>query len=202
MLGPSQPIILHLLELPMMEKALNGVKMELIDGAFPLVKEIITATNPEVGFKDADVCVMVGAKPRGPGMERKDLLGANAKIFKAQGEVLNRVAKKTVRVLVVGNPANTNALIMSKYAPSIPKENFTALTRLDQNRAVGQVAERLGVPLFKVRNAIIWGNHSATQFPDVAHAYVDSLYGPGLHESVRTALNNETYQKEEFVKTV
>ena len=131
MLGPSQSIILHLLELPSMAKALEGVKMELIDGAFPLVKEIVTATDPEVGFKDVDVCVMVGAKPRGPGMERKDLLAGNAKIFKAQGEVLNRVAKKTVRVLVVGNPANTNALIMAKYAPTIPKENFTALTRLD-----------------------------------------------------------------------
>ncbi len=137
MLGPSQPIILHLVELPVMEKALNGVKMELIDGAFPLVKEVVTATDPEIGFKDADVCVMVGAKPRGPGMERKDLLSANAKIFKIQGEIINRVAKKSVRVLVVGNPANTNALIMSKYAPTIPPENFTALTRLDQNRAVG-----------------------------------------------------------------
>jgi malate dehydrogenase len=129
------------LELPQAEKVLDGLVMELKDGAYTCVKQIIPATDPEVAFKDVDVCVMVGARPRGPGMERADLLSANAEIFKLQGAALDKVAKKNVKVCVVGNPANTNALIASHYAPSIPKENFSALTRLDQNRAVSQIAD-------------------------------------------------------------
>lgn len=140
MFGPYQQIVLILLDLPNHTNILNGVKMELDDGAFPLVKEIITTTSLDEAFKDLDVALLVGAKPRGPGMERKDLLTANAKVFETQGQALNKFAKKTVKVCVVGNPANTNALICSKNAPSIPKENFTALTRLDQNRAVTQIA--------------------------------------------------------------
>ena len=131
MFGPYQKVILQLIELPVAEKVLQGLVMELKDGAYNLVHEIIGTTDSDVGFKDADVCVLVGAKPRGPGMERSDLLSANAKIFEAQGKSIDKVAKKTVKVLVVGNPANTNALICSHYAPSIPKQNFSALTRLD-----------------------------------------------------------------------
>ena len=136
MFGPYQKVILQLLELPAAEGPLKGLCLELQDGAYPLLAEIRPSTNAEEAFKDADVAVLVGAKPRGPGMERKDLLNENTKIFKAQGEALDKVAKKTVKVCVVGNPANTNALIASHYAPSIPKKNFTALTRLDQNRAL------------------------------------------------------------------
>lgn len=135
MFGPYQRVILHLLELPFAQKALDGLVMELNDGAYELLADIVATTDPLVGFKDIDVAVLVGARPRGPGMERSDLLMANKDIFKVQGEALNQVAKKTVKVCVVGNPANTNALIASHYAPSIPKQNFTALTRLDQNRA-------------------------------------------------------------------
>lgn len=136
--------------------------MELRDGAFPLVADIKPSTNVEEAFDQADVAILVGAKPRGPGMERKDLLNDNAKIFKAQGEAIEKFAKKTIKVLVVGNPANTNALICSHYAPSIPKKNFTALTRLDQNRAISQLAEKTGSRVEDIKNVIIWGNHSLT----------------------------------------
>lgn len=148
--------------MPFAEGALKGLVLELQDGAFPLVDQIIATTDPEVAFKDADAAVLVGAKPRGPGMERSDLLNENAKIFKAQGDAINRLSKKNIKVLVVGNPANTNALIASHYAPSVPKKNFTALTRLDQNRAVSQLAEKTKSKVEDVRNVIIWGNHSAT----------------------------------------
>lgn len=133
---------------------------------------IVATTKVEEAFAQADVAVLVGAKPRGPGMERKDLLNENAKIFKAQGEALDKFAKKNVKVLVVGNPANTNALIASHYAPSIPKKNFTALTRLDQNRALSQLSEKLKAPVEDIKNVIIWGNHSLTQYPDVNHGQV------------------------------
>lgn len=136
--------------------------MELKDGAYTCIQEIIPTTDPLVAFKDADVAVLVGARPRGPGMERADLLTANAKIFQAQGEAINQVAKKTVKVAVVGNPANTNALICSQYAPSIPKANFTAMTRLDENRAYSEIADKVGTHLDKINNIFIWGNHSAT----------------------------------------
>ena len=136
LLGPYQPLILHLIELPVAEKALEGLVMELKDGAFPLVKDIVATTDVEVGFKNIDIALLVGARPRGPGMERKDLLSANAAIFKTQGAALNKFAKPTTKVVAVGNPANTNALIASTFAPNIPKQNFSALTRLDENRAV------------------------------------------------------------------
>merc|ERR1711923_170045 len=147
--------------------------MEINDCALPLVSEVVATDGPNIGFKDIDAAFLVGAMPRREGMERKDLLAANVKIFKIQGQALDRFAKKSVKVLVVGNPANTNALICSHYAPSIPKENFSAMTRLDQNRASAQLAMKAGVPISAVKGAIIWGNHSSTQFPDAAHATVD-----------------------------
>ena len=156
--------------------------MELNDGAYSNVAQIIPSTDPLEAFKDADVAVLVGARPRGPGMERADLLTANAKIFQAQGAALDKVAKKTVKVCVVGNPANTNALIASHYAPSIPKENFTALTRLDQSRAESIIAERVGAPVDSVKNIIIWGNHSASQYPDTFQA---TIGGKPLREVVK-----------------
>lgn len=182
MFGPYQKVILQLIELPAAEKVLQGLIMELKDGAYTLVHEIIGTTDSDVGFKDADVCVLVGAKPRGPGMERSDLLSANAKIFEAQGKSIDKVAKKTVKVLVVGNPANTNALIASHFAPSIPKQNFTALTRLDQNRAVSIIAEKTGASIEEIKNIHIWGNHSATQYPDTFHA---TIKGKDLREVVK-----------------
>lgn len=182
MFGPYQKVILQLIELPAAEKVLQGLVMELKDGAYTLVHEIIGTTDPDVGFKNADVCVLVGAKPRGPGMERSDLLSANAKIFEAQGKSIDKVAKKTVKVLVVGNPANTNALIASHFAPSIPKQNFTALTRLDQNRAHSIIGERTGAAIEDIKNIHIWGNHSATQYPDTFHANVK---GKDLREVVK-----------------
>lgn len=162
MFGPYQKVILQLIELPNAEGPLKGLCMELMDGAYPLVHQIIPTTDALVGFKDADVALLVGARPRGPGMERSDLLSANAKIFQAQGQAIDKVAKKTIKVCVVGNPANTNALIASHYAPSIPKKQFTALTRLDQSRAISQIAGKTGCQVEDVNNIIIWGNHSAT----------------------------------------
>jgi malate dehydrogenase len=201
MFGPYQKIILHLLDIPAMEKSLQGVKMELEDGAFPLVTDVVVATSTDVGFKDIDVALLVGAKPRGPGMERKDLLRDNGNIFKAQGKDLDKYAKKTVKVLVVGNPANTNALICSLNAPSIPKENFTALTRLDQNRAMAQVATKVGVAVEKVRNVIIWGNHSATQYPDIHHAVFVDHPVEGQTDSIKSAVCDKWF-KEEFIPKV
>ena len=201
LLGPYQRIILQLLDLPAAEKALEGVKMELDDGAFPLLSEIITTSDPETGFKDADVAILVGARPRGPGMERKDLLSANGKIFEAQGKVIDKVAKKTIKVCVVGNPANTNALIASLNAPSIPRENFTALTRLDQSRAAGMIADNVGVPVDTVKNVIIWGNHSATQYPDISHAVLTDFPVAGNSDSV-VANVDEAWYKETYIPKV
>uniref|UniRef100_A0A1B6BZH4 Malate dehydrogenase n=1 Tax=Clastoptera arizonana TaxID=38151 RepID=A0A1B6BZH4_9HEMI len=197
--GHKQPIILHLLDIPPMMGVLDGVVMEIADCALPLVRGVVPTADPAAAFKDVEAAFLVGAMPRKQGMERKDLLSANVKIFKDQGEALNKYAKKNVLVLVVGNPANTNALICSKYAPSIPKENFSAMTRLDQNRAQAQVAARLKVPVDKVKNVIIWGNHSSTQFPDASNATVDQN---GKAVPVPKALNNDAWLKEEFVKTV
>merc|ERR1711944_23487 len=176
--GQDQPIILQLLDIPPAMGVLEGVCMEIDDCAMPLVNAIIPTDNPEIAFKDADACFMVGAMPRREGMERKDLLAANVKIFKVQGESLDKFAKKSVKVMVVGNPANTNALICSHYAPSIPKENFSAMTRLDQNRAAAQLANKAGVGVADVKNVIIWGNHSSTQFPDAAHATISGKPAP------------------------
>merc|ERR1712198_265956 len=171
--GEDQPLILHLLDIAPMMGVLNGVVMEIHDCAMTLVQEVVATDDPNVAFKDIDAAFLVGAMPRKEGMERKDLLAANVKIFKVQGEALDKFAKKSVKVLVVGNPANTNALIASQCAPSIPKENFSALTRLDQNRATSQIAMKCGVPANKVEKVTIWGNHSATQYPDAWSATVD-----------------------------
>ncbi|KAJ4440629.1 malate dehydrogenase, cytoplasmic [Periplaneta americana] len=197
--GADQPLILHLLDIPPMMGVLGGVVMEIMDCALPLVREVIPTADPAVAFKDVEAAFLVGAMPRKEGMERKDLLSANVKIFKVQGEALDKYAKKTVKVLVVGNPANTNALICSKYAPSIPRENFTAMTRLDQNRGCSQIADRLKVPVGQVKNVIIWGNHSATQVPDANSATVD--LGSG-HVPVVEALKNDEWLKGEFITTV
>merc|ERR1719516_131113 len=171
--GPNQPLILHLLDISPMMGVLNGVVMELQDSALPLLRDVIATDNASVAFKDIDAAFLVGAMPRKEGMERKDLLAANVKIFKVQGQAMEKYAKKSVKVLVVGNPANTNALICSHYAPSIPKENFSAMTRLDQNRAAGQLALKLGKPVNSIKKVTIWGNHSSTQFPDASQATAD-----------------------------
>lgn len=171
-LGPNQPVIVHLLDItPMMEK-LKGVKMEIDDCAFPLVEGVVVTDDVKTAFEGADYVFMVGAFPRKDGMERKDLLAKNAAIFKEQGKALNDFASRNVKVLVVGNPANTNARIAQACAPDLPKENFTAMTRLDHNRATSFIAHKAGVLGKEVKNVIIWGNHSSTQFPDVAHATV------------------------------
>ncbi|MCE9680891.1 malate dehydrogenase [Halomonas alkalisoli] len=173
MLGPDQPVILQLLEITPAMDALNGVVMEVNDCAFPLVQDIVATDDPNVAFKDADFALLVGARPRGPGMERKDLLEANAAIFSVQGKALNDNASRDVRVLVVGNPANTNALIASCNAPDLSPRQFTAMTRLDHNRALTQLAQKTGKRVTDVESMIIWGNHSATQYPDLAHCKVD-----------------------------
>ena len=200
MFGPYQKVILNLLELPFAEGPLKGLVLELKDGAFPLLADIKPTLDVDEAFDQIDVAVLVGAKPRGPGMERKDLLNENAKIFKVQGESLNKVAKKNVKVLVVGNPANTNALIASHYAPSIPKQNFTALTRLDQNRAISQLSDKLKVRVEDFKNVIIWGNHSLTQYPDVNHGEV--LVSGGQKKKIREALNDDAYFNDEFISKV
>lgn len=172
MLGPDQPVILQCLEITPALEALKGVVMELEDCAFPLVAGIVQTDDANVAFKDADYCLLVGARPRGPGMERKDLLEANAAIFSAQGKAINDHASRDVKVLVVGNPANTNALIAYRNAPDLNPGQFTAMTRLDHNRAVAQLAEKAGKHNTDVAGVIIWGNHSATQYPDIHHATV------------------------------
>lgn len=173
MLGKDQPVILQLLEIPQAMDALNGVVMEVNDCAFPLVQDIVATDDPNVAFKNADFALLVGARPRGPGMERKDLLEANAAIFSVQGKALNDHASRDVRVLVVGNPANTNALIASCNAPDLDAGQFTAMTRLDHNRALTQLAQKTGKHVTDVEGMIIWGNHSATQYPDLAQCTVD-----------------------------
>lgn len=197
--GPNQRLILHLLDIPPMMGVLEGVVMELADCALPLLASVVPTTDPAVAFKDVASAFLVGAMPRKQGMERKDLLSANVKIFKVQGEALNNYARKDVKVLVVGNPANTNALVCSHYAPSIPKENFSAMTRLDQNRAQAQIAARLGVGIAHVKNVIIWGNHSSTQYPDAKNATVELN---GAQKSVVDAVADNDYLNGEFVETV
>ena len=173
MLGNDQPIILQLLEITPALNALNGVAMELDDCAFPLLKSITCTDNLDVAFKDSDYAILVGARPRGPGMERKDLLEANAAIFSAQGKALNKHANNSAKILVVGNPANTNALIAQRNAPDINPRNFTAMTRLDHNRAITQLAQKLNASLSSITNMTIWGNHSSTQYPDLHNVKVD-----------------------------
>src|SRR6187431_363732 len=173
MLGPDQPVNLHLLEITPALGALNGVVMELNDCAFPTLNKVIATDDAKVAFKDLKVGLLVGARPRGPGMERKDLLLANAQIFSAQGKALDAVANRNVRVLVVGNPANTNSLIAQRNAPNLNPRNFTAMVRLDHNRALAQLAEKTGSHISQIRKVTIWGNHSATQYPDLHHATVE-----------------------------
>ncbi|MGR9085455.1 MAG: malate dehydrogenase [Gammaproteobacteria bacterium] len=172
LLGPEQPIVLHLLEITPAMEALRGVVMELNDCAFPLLHRIEISDEPRVAFRNVDYAFLVGARPRGPGMERKDLLEVNAEIFSVQGRALNESANRNVKVLVTGNPANTNALIALKNAPDLNPENFSSMTRLDHNRAISQLAEKCGVLTTDVKNMTIWGNHSATQYPDLHHAKV------------------------------
>ena len=197
LLGPDQPVILQLLEIPdeKAQKALAGVIMELEDCAFPLLQGIVAAGDPMVAFKDADVALLVGARPRGPGMERKDLLSANAQIFTAQGKALNAVASRDVKVLVVGNPANTNAYIAMKSAPDLPKTNFTAMLRLDHNRALSQLAARTGKAVGDIEKLIVWGNHSTTMYPDYRLATVGG-------KSVKDAIGDDAWNRDKFIPTV
>lgn len=195
MFGADTPVHLSLLETPAGMKPLAGVVMELRDGAFPLLQSIETSDEPETGFGDADVAVLVGATPRGPGMERADLMSANAKIFAVQGKAINDAAKKDVRVLVVGNPANTNALVAAANAPDLNPAQFMAMTRLDQNRAMAQVAKKTGVPVRDVEKVVIWGNHSATQYPDLSHALVGGK--PALD-----VIGDESWVRGEFIPRV
>ena len=194
MLGKDQPVILNLLEIPPAMKALEGVVMELEDGAFPLLRGIEASDEARVAFRDADVAMLVGSRPRGPGMERKDLLEANGAIFTEQGKALDAVAKREVKVLVVGNPANTNALIAMNNAPGLEPRNFTAMTRLDHNRALAQIAARTSTPVADLGRMIIWGNHSSTQVPDLEHATVGGRRARDLVE--------ESWVEETFVPTV
>src|SRR5690554_3793659 len=173
MLGNDQPVILQLLDITPAMEALKGVAMELDDCAFPLLQGIVCTDDPNIAFKDTDYALLVGARPRGPGMERKDLLEANAAIFSVQGKAIDAVANKNIKVLVVGNPANTNAVITQRNAPSINPRNFTAMTRLDHNRALTQIAKKNNTSINAVKKVIVWGNHSATQYPDLHHATVD-----------------------------
>jgi len=197
MLGKEQPVILQLLEIPdeKAQKALKGVMMELDDCAFPLLQSMVGASDPKVAFRDADVALLVGARPRGPGMERKDLLEANGAIFVPQGKALDEVASRDVKVLVVGNPANTNALIAMKNAPGLKPAQFTAMMRLDHNRAMSQVAQKTGKAVTAVKKISSWGNHSATQYPDVFNAEVDG-------QGAATLINDQAWIESKFIPTV
>jgi malate dehydrogenase len=194
MLGADQPINLNLLEIPAAAAAVQGVVMELNDCAFASLNKVTATSDASVGFKDCNFAMLVGARPRGPGMERKDLLLENAKIFSAQGKALDAVASRDVRVLVVGNPANTNSLIAQRNAPSLPRNRFTAMTRLDHNRGLAQLTEKTAAPLTTVKKVIIWGNHSATQYPDLHHATVEGK--PAL------SLVDQGWFKDSFIPTV
>jgi malate dehydrogenase len=189
LLGPTQPVILQLIDIPPAQDALKGVVMELEDAAFPLVHSMLSTCDLEEGFKDTDVAILVGAKPRGPGMERADLLSENGKIFGPQGKALNAVASRDVKVLVVGNPANTNALIAQANAPDLPAANFTAMTRLDHNRAMAQLAQKTGLHHTNIKQLAIWGNHSSTQYPDLHHTLVGGQ--PALEAGDQAWYENE-----------
>jgi len=195
MLGPDQPVILQLLDITPSLPALNGVVMELDDCAFPLLAGVIQTDDPKVAFKDADIALLVGARPRGPGMERKDLLEANGAIFTTQGRALNEVASRDVKVLVVGNPANTNAYIAMKNAPDLNPANFTAMMRLDHNRALTQIAQKTGVAVTDVKKMTIWGNHSATQYPDIFNAEVKG-------QNAASQINDQAWLESTFIPTV
>jgi malate dehydrogenase len=193
--GPQQPVSLHLLEITPAMKALEGVAMELDDCAFPLLHDLVLTDDANRAFDGVHWALLVGARPRSKGMERKDLLDANGAIFRPQGEALNRVAASDLRVLVVGNPANTNALIAMRNAPDIPRERFTAMTRLDHNRAVTQLAQKAHVPVSQVKKVTIWGNHSSTQYPDAYHAEIGG-------RPAATVIQDDAWIKETFIPTV
>ena len=197
MLGKDQPVFLQLLEIPdeKAQKALTGVMMELDDCAFPLLAGMTAHGDPMTAFKDIDFAVLVGARPRGPGMERKDLLSANAQIFTAQGKALNAVAKRTVKTLVVGNPANTNAYIAMKSAPDLPAKNFTAMLRLDHNRALSQLASKSNTAVADIEKLVVWGNHSPTMYPDYRFATVGG-------KAIKDLINDEEWNKNVFLPTV
>jgi malate dehydrogenase len=197
LLGKDQPVILQLLEIPdeKAQKALKGVMMELDDCAFPLLAGMVPASDPMVAFKDVHVALLVGARPRGPGMERKDLLEANGKIFAPQGQALDRVADRNVKVLVVGNPANTNCLIAMNNAPSLKPSQFTGMMRLDHNRAVSQLAQKVQKPVSAIRKVTVWGNHSATQYPDVFQAEADG-------KKLWPMINDQGWLENTFIPTV
>jgi malate dehydrogenase len=197
MLGKDQPVELQLLEIPddKAQKALKGVMMELEDCAFPLLAGMSAHSEPGSAFKDADYALLVGARPRGPGMERKDLLSANAQIFTAQGKALNSAASRNVRVLVVGNPANTNAYIAMKSAPDLPRKNFTAMLRLDHNRALSQIAAKTGKPVASIEKMAVWGNHSPTMYADYRFATIGG-------QGVKAMINDDTWNREVFLPTV
>ncbi|MNS78847.1 malate dehydrogenase [compost metagenome] len=195
MLGKDQPVILQLLDLPQAQQAVKGVVMELEDCAFPLLAGVVITDDPKVAFKDADVALLVGARPRSKGMERKDLLEANAQIFTVQGKALDEVASRDVKVLVVGNPANTNAYIAMKSAPSLPRENFTAMLRLDHNRALSQIAAKTGKPVSSIEKMFVWGNHSPTMYADYRYATVDG-------KSVKDMINDPVWNNDVFLPTV
>ena len=197
MLGKDQPVILQLLEVPVdkAQEALKGVMMELDDCAFPLLAGMEAHSDPMAAFKDTDYALLVGARPRGPGMERADLLAANAQIFTAQGRALNAVASRNVKVLVVGNPANTNAYIAMKSAPDLPRKNFTAMLRLDHNRALSQIAAKTGKPVASIQKLAVWGNHSPTMYADYRFATIDGA-------SVKDMINDQAWNADTFLPTV
>src|SRR5690554_726251 len=195
MLGKDQPVILQLLDLPQAQDALKGVMMELQDCAFPLLAGMVASDDPEVAFKDTQVAILVGARPRSKGMERSDLLAANAEIFTVQGRALNKVADRNVKVLVVGNPANTNAYIAMKSAPDLNPRNFTAMLRLDHNRALSQLANKLGKPVGGIEKLVVWGNHSPTMYPDYRFATADGA-------SIGDAINDQEWNADTFIPTV
>ena len=197
MLGKDQPVILQLLEIPdeKAQKALKGVMMEIDDCAFPLLAGMTAHSDPMTAFKDADFALLVGARPRGPGMERKDLLEANAQIFTVQGKALDAVASRNIKVLVVGNPANTNAYIAMKSAPSLPAKNFTAMLRLDHNRALSQIAAKAGKPVASIEKLCVWGNHSPTMYADYRFATIDGA-------SVKDSINDDAWNRDTFLPTV
>ena len=194
LLGPDQPVILQLLEIPPAMNALKGVVMELQDCAFPLLSGMVPTDDPNVAFKDADYAFLVGARPRSAGMERSDLLKVNAEIFSVQGKALDKHANRDVKVLVVGNPANTNALITLKNAPSLNPRNITAMMRLDHNRSLSQLADKLGSHTTKIEKMVVWGNHSATQYPDISYATVDG-------QAIAGKVDQEWYVNE-FIPTI
>jgi malate dehydrogenase len=193
--GPATKINLRLLDIPQCENVLKGVILEIEDGAYPLLNSVESGSDPKVLFRDIDVGVFIGGFPRKQGMERKELLSLNGKIFKSQGEALNEVAKPTCRIIVVANPANTNCLLLQSNCPKIPKENFTCLTRLDHNRALSQLALKAGVHSTTVKNAIIWGNHSSTQYPDVNHGCIGG-------KPIREVIKDDAYLNKDFIERV